>query len=58
MAKRFICECGFVADAATDDEAIQIACNHLRADHPALAQSITRSQLHERIEETSDSAVR
>lgn len=51
MAKQITCECGKVIRAGTDDEAIEGAREHMRADHPELVDKVTRDDLLGWIEE-------
>ncbi len=45
MAKVIRCECGFVARADSEEEVIETIRGHLRTDHPALSDSVTREDL-------------
>ena len=45
MAKVIRCECGFVARGDSEEEVIETIRGHLRTDHPALLDSVTREDL-------------
>jgi predicted small metal-binding protein len=45
MARIIRCECGFVARAETEEEVIEAIRGHMRADHPALLDSVSRDDL-------------
>jgi predicted small metal-binding protein len=45
MARLINCECGFVARGDTDDEVIDSIRDHMRSDHPALLDSVSRDDL-------------
>jgi predicted small metal-binding protein len=51
MAKQIACECGYVAAGETDDDVIAKIREHMRTDHPALLESVTRDDLLGWIEE-------
>lgn len=51
MPKIINCECGYVARADTDDEAIALIQRHMRADHPDLVGTVTREDLEGWIQE-------
>jgi predicted small metal-binding protein len=52
MAKQITCECGYVAAGETDDEVVEAIRKHMRTDHPALLESVSRDDLLGWIEET------
>jgi len=52
MAKQIRCECGYVAVGETDDEVIETIRDHMRTDHPALVDTVSREDLLGWIEET------
>jgi predicted small metal-binding protein len=43
--------CGYVIDGATEDEVVQGARDHMRADHPELLDKVSRDDLVGWIEE-------
>jgi len=45
MAKLIRCECGFVARSDSDDGVIATIREHMRTDHPALLDSVSREDL-------------
>jgi predicted small metal-binding protein len=51
MAKLIRCECGFIARGETDDEAVDAIQGHMRTDHPALLDSVERSEIFGWIEQ-------
>jgi predicted small metal-binding protein len=51
MAKRITCECGQVINGSTEDEVVDGAREHMRADHPELLEKVSREDLVGWIEE-------
>jgi predicted small metal-binding protein len=51
MAKQITCECGKVIRGASDDEVVEGAREHMRADHPELFDKVSREDLLGWIEE-------
>jgi predicted small metal-binding protein len=45
MSRQIKCECGFVARGETDDEVVIQIEEHIRSDHPDLAESISRDEI-------------
>ena len=45
MARIIRCECGFVARGDTEEEVIEAIRGHMRTDHPALLDSVSREDL-------------
>lgn len=45
MARVIRCECGFVARGEDDDEVIESIRSHLRTEHPALSDSVSREDI-------------
>jgi predicted small metal-binding protein len=45
MARLIRCECGFVARGESEEEVIETIRGHMRLDHPALVDSVTRQDL-------------
>jgi predicted small metal-binding protein len=50
MARQVKCECGYLARGDTDDEVIGILREHIRSDHPDLADKLTDEQIRAWIE--------
>jgi predicted small metal-binding protein len=46
MARMIRCECGYIAHGDTDDEVVDSIRDHMRADHPALFESVDRSEVY------------
>ena len=45
MTRQIKCECGYVARGETDDEVVVRIEGHIRADHPELADTLTRDEI-------------
>jgi predicted small metal-binding protein len=45
MARIIRCECGFVARGDSDEKVIETIRGHMRTDHPALLDSVSREDL-------------
>jgi predicted small metal-binding protein len=45
MARVIRCECGYLARGDSDDDVIEVIRAHMRTDHPALLESVTRTDL-------------
>jgi predicted small metal-binding protein len=45
VARIIRCECGFTARGDSEDEVIETIRAHMRADHPALLESVSREDL-------------
>ena len=45
MTKILKCECGVTVRGDTDDEVVEKAEDHIRQNHPDVAQTVTREQL-------------
>ncbi|HZQ87664.1 MAG TPA: DUF1059 domain-containing protein [Acidimicrobiales bacterium] len=45
MARVVRCECGFVARGDSEEEVVESIRGHLRTDHPALLDSVTREDI-------------
>jgi predicted small metal-binding protein len=45
MARIIRCECGFIARGDGEDEVIEVIRGHMRSDHPALLESVSREDL-------------
>jgi predicted small metal-binding protein len=50
MAKQVRCECGYIGRGETDDEVITTIRDHIRSDHPDLAEQLTDEQIRTWIE--------
>jgi len=51
MAKRIVCECGYVIEGEDDAQVVERGREHMRANHPAIAAVITAEELLELAEE-------
>ena len=45
MARQITCECGQVIRGETEDEVVDLTLEHLRSDHPQLADRIRREEI-------------
>jgi len=45
MARQITCECGEIVRGETEDEVVDLTLDHLRSDHPLLADRITRDEI-------------
>jgi predicted small metal-binding protein len=45
MARQITCECGQIVRGKTEDEVVDLTLEHLRSDHPQLADRITRDEI-------------
>ena len=45
MARHIACECGQIVRGETEDEVVDLTLEHLRSDHPQLADRITRDEI-------------
>jgi predicted small metal-binding protein len=45
MARQITCECGQIVRGETEDELVDLTLDHLRSDHPQLADRITRDEI-------------
>jgi predicted small metal-binding protein len=45
VARQITCECGHVVRGETEDEVVDLTLEHLRSDHPRLADQITRDEI-------------
>jgi predicted small metal-binding protein len=50
MARQITCECGVVVRGDTEDEVVARTFDHLRSDHPQLADRLTRAEIAALIE--------
>jgi predicted small metal-binding protein len=51
MAKRIVCECGYIIRGDDDDQIAELGREHMQANHPAIAAVITTEELLEMAEE-------
>jgi predicted small metal-binding protein len=45
MARQITCECGQVVRGETEHEVVDLTFEHLRSDHPDLADKLTRDDI-------------
>jgi predicted small metal-binding protein len=45
MARQIRCECGQVLRGETEHELVELTLDHLRSDHPQLADKLTRDDI-------------
>jgi predicted small metal-binding protein len=45
MARQITCECGHIVHGETEDEVVERTFDHLRNDHPQIADRITRDEI-------------
>ena len=50
MTRQVKCECGYVARGENDDEVVATIRDHIRSDHPDLAEKLTDEQIRAWIE--------
>ena len=50
MVSQVTCECGCVMRGANDDEVVALTHEHLRRDHPELADAVTADMIRGWIE--------
>jgi predicted small metal-binding protein len=51
MAKRIVCECGYIVRGEDDEQVVKLGREHMQANHPAIAAVITVGELLEMAEE-------
>ncbi len=51
MAKRIVCECGYIVRGKDDEQVVERGREHMQANHPAIAAVITAEELLEMAEE-------
>jgi predicted small metal-binding protein len=51
MAKRIVCECGYIVRGEDDDQLVELGREHMEANHPAISAVITAEELLEMAEE-------
>ena len=50
MTRQVTCECGYIAQAETDDAVLVQIRDHLRTDHPQLNEAVTDDDIRGWIE--------
>ena len=45
MARQITCECGQIVRGETETEVVDLTFDHLRSDHPQLADQVTRDEI-------------
>ena len=45
MARQITCECGQIVRGETEGEVVELTLEHLRSDHPHLADRITHDEI-------------
>jgi predicted small metal-binding protein len=50
MARQITCECGQIVRGDTEHEVVERALEHIRLDHPRLADTVTRDEIAALIE--------
>jgi predicted small metal-binding protein len=45
MARQIKCECGYVVRGDTENEVVDLTVDHLRSDHPRMADQVTRDEI-------------
>jgi predicted small metal-binding protein len=45
MARQITCECGYIVRGETEDEVVDLTMDHLRSDHPPLADQLSRDEI-------------
>ena len=45
MARQITCECGQIVRGETEHELVALTLEHLRSDHPQLADKVTRDEI-------------
>jgi predicted small metal-binding protein len=50
MPRQVKCECGYIVRAETDDQVVAQIRDHLRTDHPDLADNVADEQIRTWIE--------
>jgi predicted small metal-binding protein len=50
MARQVKCECGYVARADSDDEVVAEIRDHIRSDHPELAEEVSDEDIRSWVE--------
>jgi len=45
MARQITCECGHIVRGDSEDEVVDLTLDHLRSDHPQLADQVSRDEI-------------
>jgi predicted small metal-binding protein len=45
MARQITCECGEIVRGETENEVVELTFEHLRSDHPQLADKLKRDDI-------------
>jgi predicted small metal-binding protein len=45
MARQITCECGAIVRGETEHDVVELTFEHLRSDHPQLADKLTRDDI-------------
>ena len=45
MARQITCECGEIVRGESEHDVVERAFEHIRSDHPELAEKITRDEI-------------
>jgi predicted small metal-binding protein len=45
MARQITCECGQIVRGESEREVVDLTLQHLRSDHPQLADTVTREDI-------------
>ena len=45
MARQITCECGQIVRGETEHDVVELTLQHLRSDHPQLADKLTRDDI-------------
>jgi predicted small metal-binding protein len=45
MARQITCECGQIVRGESEREVVELTLQHLRSDHPQLADTVTREEI-------------
>jgi predicted small metal-binding protein len=45
MARQITCECGQIVRGESERELVELTLQHLRSDHPQLADTVTREDI-------------
>ncbi len=51
VAKRIVCECGYIVRGEDDEQVVELGREHMQANHPAIAAVISAEELLEMAEE-------
>jgi hypothetical protein len=45
MARQITCECGAIVRGETENDVVELTLQHLRSDHPQLADKLTHDDI-------------